>query len=157
MEPRTITESRVKIAGYLLLLAGMLALGAYVVKHSHTQSEVCLGWFCVVFFVLGMAAVAWRLIRPQTLRLDADGFTLAGGILRRPHRFFWRDVDRFFLVGTGTKIAAFKYKLGHVPPGLLESLNRTIGVDGTLQRGWTLPSKDLVNLLNTYRERARDA
>lgn len=118
---------------------------------------VMFGWFAVAFFGLGVCLSLALLARPQTLLLDSAGFTLAGGLIRRPLKTAWRDVERFFVYRQGFASASFvgfNYATDRAPNHWLLKFNRAMGADNVLPDGWALPTREMVARLNAYRERA---
>jgi hypothetical protein len=96
------------------------------------------------------------LVRPQILKLDAEGFTLGGGLTRKPYRVFWRDIEPFFVfrLPRGGAMAGFNYVAGRRPQTALSTMSHNLGADGALPKAWALSTEALVAKLNDYRERA---
>lgn len=153
MPPRTISQSPAKTLVYLLGSAVFAAGAAAMLAHPRTPRDTLIGWVGLIFFGLGVAVFAWTLIRPQVLRLDADGFTLDGGFVRAPRRVLWRDIDRFFVRHgpRGVKLVGYNYRPGRAPPSRLAGVARQLGADGGLPKAWPLSPEALVDLLNDYR------
>ena len=153
MWPQTITTSRTKTILYLLVSAAFTVVGVSMAQHPESQRDFWGGWFCAILFGLSCLLFVWQLIRPQTLRFDADGLTLDGGLARRPTRELWRDVAGFFVYRgpRGAKLIGYNYKSGRAPPGKLTTLARSIGAEGGLPGGWPMSPDELVQLLEAYR------
>src|SRR5262249_55599470 len=95
VEARIIRASRWKAALLLAVCALFVAGGLAMVAHPDGPNVSRDGWLSVGFFGLGVAVFTWLIVRPQTMRLDAEGLTLDGGLLRQPQRLLWRDVEKF--------------------------------------------------------------
>ena len=158
MEPESITESRLKIVIYLAVCAGFVALGVVGLTHPSANSPLDrnFAWLPIVFFGLGVPVFCWMLVRPQTLKLDVEGFTLDGGFARKPYRVFWRDIEPFFVfkMSRGGAMAGFNYLSGRRPQTALSAMSHNLGADGALPKAWTLSTEALVAKLNDYRDRA---
>jgi hypothetical protein len=118
---------------------------------------VMFGWFAVAFFGLGVCLSLALLARPQTLLLDSAGFTLAGGLIRRPLKTAWRDVERFFVYRQGFASPShigINFAASRAPNHWLLKYSRAVGLEGALPDGWALPTREMVARLNAYRERA---
>lgn len=149
----------------LMLLLGCMMTGAsvFVVLLIHASGRTdgalaaIVGWIGVVFFGLGVCMCLAFLARPQTLLLDEVGFTLDGGLIRRPMKTAWRDVERFFVYRRGfasPSIIGINYTADRAPNHWLLRSNRAVGLEGALPGGWRLPARDIVARLNAYRARA---
>lgn len=147
-----ITESRTKI---VLLLAGALvfvACYAFLPDPNH-QLPSWGGWFfgacAAVFLVL--------LLRPRKLTLNEDGFSISGGLMRKPPKVRWKDVTGFYPLGirAGSSMVGFDYSpdAKNRPRGAWVS-KHLAGADGGISGAWPCSNVDLANQLNTYRERA---
>jgi hypothetical protein len=154
VEPRTIRESRLKVSGFLAGAIGLMAIGIWMVKWPDHASDVVWGWVDLVLCGAGALVFAWLLVKPQVLRLDEQGFTLDGGLLRRPRQVAWADVDRFFIYRgpRGVKIVGYNYRPGRAPQSALRKIASVLGAesDGDLPRNWTISPEALVALLNDY-------
>ena len=159
MEPQVIRESRVKMGGYLAIALAFVALFLWMALGSTSQRDVLTGWIGIALFGTGGGLFGWMLVRPQVLRLDAQGFVLDGGLVRKPKRIAWADIDRFFVYRAprGGKLIGYNYLPGRAPPSRLVGLNRAFGAEGGLPRNWTLSPEALVTLLNDYRARSSAA
>lgn len=159
MEPQVIRESRVKMGGYLAISLAFVALFVWMALGSTSERDVLTGWIGVALFGVGALLFGWLLVRPQVLRLDAQGFVLEGGLVRTPKRIAWADIDRFFVVNAprGGELILFSYLPGRAPPSRLGRLIHPYGADGGLPKNWTLSPKALVALLNDYRAKCAPA
>ena len=154
VEERTITGSRGKS---LLLLAVSLAFVAFAVAQLRGPPPVDWRvWLTLIFFGLGAIVFAWLLVRPQRLILDAEGFTVAGGLVRAPRRTGWAEVDHFFVyrLSRGGKMIGYNYAQGARPASALRDLGRRFGADGAISKGFPGSPERLVEELNAYRARA---
>ncbi len=80
-----IGPSRWRLVGLLLTSVGIVAIGVFL--WTETGSQIVRG-LCVGFFGLGGVAVAVRLARPVTFRVDRQGVRSARIDLA------WDDIDR---------------------------------------------------------------
>jgi hypothetical protein len=152
MEVVQIVESRTKI---LLLLVGALtfvALYAFLPDPDH-QLPGWGGWF----FGFCAAVFAVLLLRPRKLTLDSEGFSVSGGLTRKPVTTQWQDVTGFFplTIRVGSSMVGFNYcaDAKHKPRGARVS-KRLAGADGGISGAWPCSAADLANRLNAYREHA---
>jgi hypothetical protein len=96
----------------------------------------------------------WQLVRPLRLLIDHEGFILLGGFKWTQKRFYWRDIDKFFVYQIrGNKVIGFNYKPG-VEKAVLARISRSFGADGGLPTEWVLSPEQVVDVLNFYRLRA---
>jgi hypothetical protein len=132
---------------------GFVALSIFWLRHPSGEGDVWKAWLGVIFFALCSAVLSWTLIRPMVLRLDADGFTLNGGLLRAPKRTLWRDTGEFFVyrLPRGGKMIGFNHVAGRAPASPLSQFNRTFGADGALPKSWPFSPEHMVAKLNEYR------
>jgi hypothetical protein len=96
--------------------------------------------------------------------LDADGFTLSGGLMRpsKARKIHWRDVDPFFLYRIpgyrglpGPKAIGMNFTPQAPERTRLARFNRNkFGVDGSLPGLWSAGPEKMIAELNDYRERA---
>jgi hypothetical protein len=155
LEIQTITGSRSKAAGYLVVSLGFSAIGFWMTMSPDKPADIWKGWFCAGFFGLCAVVFSWRLLFPGILTLDTRGLFLRSGFRRDPPLIPWRDVDRFFIyrADRGVKLIGFNYKPGRAPPSRLRGLVRAFGADAGLPKGWPMSPDDLVELLNEHRAR----
>ena len=154
METKEITSSRGKTFLYLL---AALAFVAIAILHLRTSREdLFVTWLGLIFFGLGVPAFGWLLIRPQRLVLDAQGFTVSGGMIRTPWTIRWQDVSEFLVIRLprGGKMVGFNYVPGARKTTALGRIARMSGADGGLPKSWPGSVEDMVDLLNDYRIRA---
>lgn len=111
------------------------------------------GWFfglCVAVFIV-------LLLRPRQLTLNEDGFSISGGLARKPTTIQWEDVTGFFplSIRLGSSMIGFNYSPGakDKPRGAWVS-KRLAGADGGISGAWPCSNADLANQLNAYRHRA---
>lgn len=113
-------------------------------------------WLCLIFFGLGAVVFLWMLVRPQRLILDSQGFTLCGGLVRSPKLVRWRDVEPFFVyrLPRAGKMIGYNYRPGAGPDSMLARINRRLGADCALPKGWPMSPEAMVEQLNACRARA---
>jgi hypothetical protein len=78
--------SRGKAALYLPACATFVWAGSTITPD--TEFHRLVTWSASVFFGLGLPLFGWLVIRPQSLLLSSNGFTLGGGLIRSPGKFF---------------------------------------------------------------------
>jgi hypothetical protein len=137
---------------------GFVAIAILHLRTAHNISEWSLikTWLGVIFFGLGVLVFSWLLIRPQRLSLDAEGFTVAGGMIRTPWKIRWQDVSEFLVIQLprGGKMVGFNYVPGARKTSALSRVARMSGADGGLPKSWPGSVEDMVDELNDYRIRA---
>ncbi len=146
-------SSRVKTVAYLVVSFAFVAIAIFL-PDARSQSNDWRYW-CGSLFGLGALVFLWLLGRPQILALDAEGFTLSGGLMRTPKKTKWKDVDRFFVyqLPRGGKMVGFNFTPGTRPATPLMELNRRLGAEGALPKLWPGSPEALVDELNSYRSR----
>jgi len=141
---------------YLAAALGFVALCGHALVHpSGRNHHTLLLLLPLSLFGLGSLVLIGLLIRPQVLSLDPEGFTLAGGLMRKPQRTLWRDIDKFFVYAVpsgGGDMVAYNYSPGKLPTTVAASLSHAMGADGGLPPGWSLPPAEMVERLNAYRQ-----
>jgi len=147
-----IIESRTKV---LLLLGGTLvfvAIYAFLPDPNH-ELPTWGGWFfglCAIVFLM-------LLFRPRKLTLDAEGFSISGGLSRKAAKTKWRDVAGFFPVkmAAGPSMVGFDYTADaqRKPRGTWVA-KFISGADGAISGAWPCSTADLANQLNNFRVRA---
>jgi len=149
MEVVQIVESRGKV---LLMLAGALVFVAIytLLPDPNHQLPRSGGWF----FGLGAAVSLVLLLRPRKLTLNSNGFSLSGGLVRKPKTIVWGDVTGFFPLSIPNMIG-FNYSPDTKDkPRIARVSKRLAGADGGISGAWPCSNADLANQLNAYRERA---
>ena len=135
----------------LLVSAVFVVGGVFMVRAGEW-----IGWLPIVFFGLGLAVFALRLLPNSSyLRVGPDGFTVCTGF--RAHSFGWGDVADFKVGRVGTKdMVVFNYSRQYRGPRRLARLNvdvvgaeAVVAVAGT----WNVRMDQLMDVLNRYRER----
>jgi hypothetical protein len=156
MEPLTITGSRLNAALYLVLSLVFLAGGVWLVGQAVQVKDLVFGWLSIALFGLAALVFVWLLVRPQVLRLDAEGFSLQGGLVRSPKLTRWRDVQPFFVfhLPRGGKMIGFNYIQDRAPSTTLAFVSGLAGAEAGLPKGWPKSPEAMVAVLNDYRERA---
>lgn len=148
---RTITSSRAKTLFFLALSLGLLTLTIWAMRQADGADGRL--WISCVFFGACAASFAWLLIRPQQLHLDAQGFTIGGGLVRRPKMVAWTDVTGFFVyrLSRRGRMIGYNYAPGARPTSWLITLNHRLGVDGALPKSWPGSPETVAADLNAYR------
>lgn len=110
------------------------------------------GWLVAGYGAFFAVLHALSLVRPVTLRLDADGFVLPD-LLRRPHRHQWTQVSDFVTWGPGKrKVAVLYSSQGDRRPLRFLSIFLT-GGDALIPAGFGgQSSAQLADLMNDYRD-----
>ena len=153
VEPRELVSSRGKTLACLAISLAFVAISAFLPDDGGDRTW---RWLCGGFFALGVAVFAAVTVWPQRVTLDAQGFTISGGLARRPRHRAWRDVDHFYphrLPRGGTMV--FYQLADHARPDTwMGDMNRRWGGDGLLPK--TLPGKPaaIAAEFNAYREAA---
>ncbi len=154
IQPREIQASRLKTIGLLAGSLAFVAAGAFIQSRSPTIEP--MAWLCMVFFGLGVVVAIVQLVRPQRLLLDNEGFTLVGGMVRRPRKERWADVRGFvvFRLPRGGTMVGYNYAPGAEPKSKLLAISRGMGCDAGLGKGWPGGDAAMVEQLNAYRQQA---
>ncbi len=150
---KVIRTSRIRMVVLILIAAVFVAGGVLMVAHPSKPDDAMWGWAVVGFFGLGGLVFAYHLIWPARLTLDQTGFT-HGGLLRTTV-VAWRDVEELFLykLPRGGKMVAWRLRPDRRPKKLTAALNRMMGVDGGVPSTWTVPPKELLELMEQWRQR----
>ena len=155
VEPREIATSRGKTLGALAISLGFVAIAVVL---PHDGGDETWRWLCGGFFGLGAIVLAAVTIRPQRVTLDREGFTISGGLARRPQRRAWRDVEGFVarrMPRGGTMV--FYHLADHARPDTyLGDLTRRWGGDGMLPRTISGTPEAIAAEFNAYRQAALD-
>jgi hypothetical protein len=156
LEPQTITESRLKASGSLAVSLVFFVIGLVWLRHPDGLEELVMAWLCVVLFGFGVLVMTLLMVRPMVLRLDADGYTLSGGLMRAPRQTLWRNIEPFYIyqLPRGGRMIGYNYVAGYKPDNLVKKFNRAFGAEAALPRGWPSSPEKMVTLLNDYRARA---
>ena len=161
LETEVFVSSRSKTALMLLGSVAFVSIALFLPSDGGSQAwRFYCGGFC------GLCAIvfAWLLARPQRLTLDADGFTLSGGLIRsaKVKKIPWRDVQQFMIYrAPGYRGLPGPKSIGmHFTPEAAERTTlarfngRAFGVDGSLPGLWPDGPEKIVQKLNDYREQA---
>lgn len=116
------------------------------------------GWLELLLAAVVLVFASLNLFKPATLILDERGFTWRSW--RYSATYPWTDIDTFYV---GPSALAGKPKIAfNSLPGKIASqtaateFNRSAnGFDRSMTNVWSLPSDELVDLLNGYLCRAR--
>lgn len=154
MEVEEIKSSRGKTVFFLLISLAFVAIAVAI--PSEDVAESYKYWLAGAFFGLCSVVFAWLLIRPQRLLLAPTGFTVAGGFVRSPKHVLWRDVNPFFVyrLSRGGKMIGYNFAPGARTDSTLIRVNRLVGAEGALPKGWPGSPELMVERINAYRARA---
>ena len=153
--PIVIRSSRLYSALMLLIAAGFVAIGAFMLRDP--KESATISYLIMIFFGAGIPLFAWQLIRPGVLTLAPEGASW-----RSPFRtvhYQWNDLQNFRpYKPAGKSISKHlgfdftdSYRAGHGGSyGLAKTLT---GVEGSFGGGWELSAADLAQLLNQARAR----
>jgi hypothetical protein len=113
-------------------------------------------WVGLAFFGLGALIFLWVLIRPQRLLLDAEGFTVTGGLTRSPKKERWADTTEFFVyrLPRGGRMIGYDYRPGAARHPRMAAFNRRFGAEAALSKGWPKSPEVMAEELNADRFRA---
>jgi hypothetical protein len=147
--PRTIEASRAKAWLYFLGSLVFVAGGLWMVQDPSKAG----GWFVLLFFGACAVVFAIMLVRPQVLILDASGFMVSGGLVRSPRKVLWRDVRGFhvYRLPKGGKMIGYFLEPSVRKDTAMAKINRGLGADGALPKGWPGSPEKMVEDLNAYR------
>jgi hypothetical protein len=134
--------------GFVLMAGGVIAL-----EGTSARFGVWLG---VIFFGLCTAVFTLLLFRPIIIDLDIDGFTVSGGLNRNAKLIRWRDVEGFFVfrLPRGGKMVGYNYKAGASNRPKMAKINRFLGAEAALPKGFVLSAEKLAETMNDYRAKA---
>src|SRR6185437_2759355 len=156
LQTEVFVGSRSKTA--LMHLTSLVFVAIAVFLPADGQSQ---DWrlYCGGFFGLGAIVFIFLLVRPQRLTLDAEGFSLSGGLMlpSRVKKIAWRDVKEFFVwqSGRGNKMIGLNFEPGASERTRFARLSRSaFGADGALPGLWLGGVENVVRELNNYREHA---
>jgi hypothetical protein len=154
MEVEEIKSSRGKAALYLLISLAFVTIS--VATPSESAAERYMLWLGGAFFGLCSVVLASLLIRPQRLLLAPMGFTVAGGLVGAAKQVLWRDVSPLFVVRSamGVKMIGFNFAPGAREDSTLIRVNRFVGAEGALPKGWPISPERMVERINAYRAQA---
>lgn len=154
MEVEEIKSSRGKTL--LFLLMSLAFVSVFVAIPSESPSEGYKSWLGGAFFGLCSVVFAFLLIRPQRLLLAPTGFTVAGGLIRSPKQILWRDVSPLFVyhLAKGGKMIGYNFTPGARKESTVTRVNRFVGAEGALPKGWPGSPERMVERINAYRAQA---
>ncbi|MFN3817197.1 STM3941 family protein [Brevundimonas sp.] len=120
---------------------------------DHPQSVTrWIGWLGAAFFTLGLFAIFVRLIRPDTLILTAEGFTLRDW--KQTQQIQWTDIKEFFVWSShGSAMASWRLHESARQASLMARINRPFGLDGSIGVGWPYPPKQMADVLAEWKQR----
>jgi hypothetical protein len=155
--PQVIKASAGKTILLLVLSVGFVLIGGSEII-SEGASVDFRAWLGVMFFGLGAIVFSVLLFRPMIIALDLDGFTVSGGLIRNAKLTPWRDVEGFFVykLPRGGKLVGYNYTAGASSRSKMASINKLLGAEAALPKGFVLSPEKLAETMNDYRERALD-
>jgi hypothetical protein len=160
MEPRIFNGTATSQLGPLAVIVMLAAPFIWrfgLDGHLHLNFT---GYVLAALIVIVLAFVAPNVIAPATLSIDDRGMTWKSW--RYSATFPWSEIDRFWvgpIMGGGKRRVAFDFLPGKVPSQIeATSLNRALnGYDRSMNNVWNISTLELVELLNSYVERSRQA
>ena len=155
IEPRTIKGSIGKTVLFLILSLGFVLIGGSEIASKGTSADI-RAWLAVIFFGLCAIVFAVLLFRPLMIALDADGFTVTGGLIRNPKATAWRDVQGFFVhkLPRGGKMVGYNYVPGSPARPKMANFSGLLGAEAAIPKGFPGSAEKLSETLNAYRESA---
>ena len=126
---------------------------------KNNLSDLAKPMFATVVTGLAMIISLAALIRPVTLTLDHEGFTIRSstGLMTRVR---WLDLERVFYLGGSMKrrpSVAWRFPQGFSAASATAEMSRQIwGFDGMVSGWFELPAHRLANLMESYRLDARE-
>jgi hypothetical protein len=153
-DTRVLVMSRRRSAGVLLGCAAFTAMGALWISY-----DFAFGWALAGFFgIVAIPAMA-SLVRPPTLRLDREGFTVCETFRRprrprRPRRRRWADCSPFLVWRRGKRQRLGVVYVSHEDDRVLWRVFNILlaGGDESIPLGFGgLRAEELAELLNGYR------
>jgi len=155
VEPQTIKGSIGKAILFLFISLGFVLIGGSEIASKGTSADI-RAWLGVIFFGFGAIVFAVLLFRPMTIALDANGFTVTGGLIRSPKITRWRDIQGFFVykLPRGSKMVGYNYVPGSPARPKMANFSRLVGAEAALPKGFAGSAEKLAETLNEYRERA---
>ena len=163
MERPVFRYSRKSTFFYLIGSLTLAALSLTVAMQGAGEQARAATWMSAAC-VLSSLALAWTLVRPVVLVVDADGFTIGGRFKWKPETVLWRDVGEFFVQSTGRGMVAVAYKLSK-PAKLPRDYSRLADLADRapspdafrlLPTGWDEKPERMAAALNSYRRAALD-
>jgi len=139
-------SSRTKTAWGLLISLAFVATSAAAEAAGDTNWKLRGG---LILFGISSLMCAWLMVRPHRLKLDPQGFTLSGGLLRSPKKTLWHDVGEFYVrrLRPGANMVAFTYA-----PEAKVPFGGSLGRSGGLPGMWPGGPEEVAWRLNQYRE-----
>lgn len=148
-----IPGSRWRLVFLTVVSLGMGLAALAMALLSKTTTSHAVGWFGVVFFGGGSLAIAWRAVKPGGVRLTPEGLAMMfpRTTIFRP----WTEFDAFCAVHVGgmNELVGFRLR-DDARPQRANRLSRAIfGVDGVLPSQLSVKARDLVLVLERWRNR----
>ena len=152
--PIVIRSSRWKAALFLLIAAGFVAIGIWML--TDPKASHWMAWLGIAFFGLGIPIFGLRVIRPDRLTLAPDGIIWRSVL--RTSRWQWTDLHGFrpySPTGGASQHVGFELTNSHQrrDGGIRGAAKALTGVEGSFGDGWELSAAELADLLNRARTR----
>jgi hypothetical protein len=132
----------------LLIDVGFVAIGLMMARDPEESGFIA--YLIAGLFALGIPIFVWRIIRPDTMTLTADGITWQG--MFKTDHWPWTEVQDFRAYKptsrTIAKHVGFDFTDNQRTGALGRSAKELTGVGGSLGTGWELGAADLADLLN---------
>ena len=159
MPKREIKSSRLKFLGYLAGSLTFVGLIVWMFNEGVDDTRRTWFWFGLLFFGLCSIVFLGMIIRPMSLLLDGEGFTLSGGLIRSPKKVRWKDIGEFYVyrVPRSGTMVGYNFRPGARPESVMLELNRKLGAEAALPSGWPMSAEQMVDELNAFRAQALSA
>ena len=154
MQSKQLTGSRTKSILFLCFSAGFVFMASAAHPVSIVRQAVC--WLGIILFSAGACAFVWLAIRPQRLLLEPDGFTVSGGLVRKPEKVAWTDIEEIVLIRLprNATTIGYNFRPSARTDSRLQQINRSFGADAGIPGVWKYTNEQIVEELNHYREKA---
>ena len=149
MEVEEIKSSRGKTVFFLMISMALASI--FVMNPSETAADSYNSFLGVAFFGLGSVIFVFLLIHPQRLLLSPTGFQVSGGLIRSPKHVLWHEVGPFFVY---YGMVGYDFVPGARQDSALIRLNRLLGAEAALPKGWPESAERMVERLNAFRDKA---
>ena len=135
------------------VVCGVLLIGnADGLTYRSPEMARMVGWLSVLLFGPCGILLAIGLVRPPTLVLTPQGFTLTAW----PRRVAvsWTSLCQVFLLEAG-RVGSVNWRLYDDAPerGAVSDFSRKAGSDGSAGGGWAMSPQQVVNTMEDFRRR----
>lgn len=146
--PLTISGSRVKRAGLLMILLVSVVVGFW----PSSRPPPPMAFIGLVVMALMCPVAAWATLRPDRLTLSPKG--LAWRSLLKTTIYEWKNLSEFYLSSVnGVAVIRFKNDDGRPQPSTMAKIILGDPSTGQLPSLWKIPTADVVAALNQARSR----